>query len=253
VRRIRLTLQYDGAGYRGWQVQPEGPGVHTIQGALEDALAAIAGGAVRVHGAGRTDAGVHAAAQVAHFDTDLTHADAVWVRALNAHLPRDIAVIAAREVADVFHARHSALAKHYRYRILNRPVRCPFRRGVCWFVPVDLDVEAMARAAGHLVGTHDLTSFRASGCGARSPVRRVDRTAVARHGDEIAIDLVAGGFLKQMARNVVGSLVEVGRGRRPPDWIAEVLERRDRRSAGETAPPWGLVLVGVTYPPPFDT
>lgn len=249
MRRIRLTLQYDGAAYRGWQLQPEGP---TIQGALEAALAAMAGAPVRAHGAGRTDAGVHARAQVAHFDTGLTHADAVWVRALNAHLPRDIAVTAAREVADGFHARHSALSKHYRYRILNRPVRCPFRRGLCWFVPVDLDVEAMARAAGHLVGTHDFTSFRASGCGARSPVRRLDRAAVARDGDEIVIDLVAGGFLKQMARNVVGSLVEVGRGRRPASWLADVLEARDRRRAGETAPAWGLVLVAVTYPPPFD-
>jgi len=249
VRRIRLTLQYDGARFRGWQVQPEGA---TVQGALEDALAAMAGAPVRVHGAGRTDAGVHARAQVAHFDTDLAHADTVWVRALNAHLPRDIVVTAAREVADAFHARHSALAKHYRYRILNRPVRCPFRRGVCWFVPVDLDVEAMARAAGHLVGSHDFSSFRASGCGARSPVRRIDRTAVARDGDEIAIDLVAGGFLKQMARNVVGSLVEVGRGRRPASWLAEVLEARDRKLAGETAPAWGLILMGVTYPPDFD-
>jgi tRNA pseudouridine38-40 synthase len=253
VRRIRLTLQYDGARYRGWQVQPEGPGVRTIQGTLEAALAVLAGEPVRVHGAGRTDAGVHAEAQVAHFDTALEHADGVWVRALNAHLPRDVAVTDAREVADAFHARHTALAKHYRYRILNRPVRSPFRRGVCWFVPVALDVDAMARAAEGLLGTHDFTSFRASGCGARGPVRRIDRAAVARDGDEVVIDLLAGGFLKQMARNIAGSLVEVGRSRRPPGWIAEVLAARDRTRAGETAPAWGLTLVEVFYPPPFDT
>jgi len=249
VRRIRLTLQYDGARYRGWQVQPEGP---TVQGSVEAALAVIAGGPVRIHGAGRTDAGVHAVAQVAHFDTDLSHADDVWVRALNAHLPRDVAVTHAREVADAFHARHTALTKHYRYRILNRPVRCPFRRGVCWFLPMPLDVDAMARGAEHLIGTHDFTSFRASGCGARGPVRRLDRAAVARDGDEVVIELVASGFLKQMARNVVGTLVEVGRGRRPPAWIGEVLEAKDRTQAGETAAAWGLILMEVAYPPPFD-
>jgi len=249
VRRIRLTLQYDGARYRGWQVQPEGP---TVQGSVEAALAVIAGGPVRIHGAGRTDAGVHAVAQVAHFDTDLSHADDVWVRALNAHLPRDVAVTHAREVADAFHARHTALTKHYRYRILNRPVRCPFRRGVCWFLPMPLDVDAMALGAEHLIGTHDFTSFRASGCGARGPVRRLDRAAVARDGDEVVIELVASGFLKQMARNVVGTLVEVGRGRRPPAWIGEVLEAKDRTQAGETAAAWGLILMEVAYPPPFD-
>lgn len=249
MRRIRLTLQYDGARYRGWQVQPEGP---TVQGSVEAALAVIAGGPVRIHGAGRTDAGVHAVAQVAHFDTDLSHADDVWVRALNAHLPRDVAVTHAREVADAFHARHTALTKHYRYRILNRPVRCPFRRGVCWFLPMPLDVDAMARGAEHLIGTHDFTSFRASGCGARGPVRRLDRAAVARDGDEVVIELVASGFLKQMARNVVGTLVEVGRGRRPPAWIGEVLEAKDRTQAGETAAAWGLILMEVAYPPPFD-
>jgi len=248
VRRIRLTLQYDGAAYRGWQVQPEGP---TIQGVLEAALARIVGAPTRGHGAGRTDSGVHARAQAAHFDTDAAHADDVWVRALNAHLPRDVAVTHAREVADTFHARHCALSKHYRYRILNRPVRCPFRRGLCWFVPVPLDAEAMDRAARHLVGTHDFTSLRASGCGARSPVRRMEAATVTRDGDEVVCDLVGSGFLKQMVRGAVGSLVEVGRGRRPPGWIAEVLAARDRGAAGETAPAWGLTLMAVAYPPEF--
>jgi len=251
VRRIRLTLQYDGAAYAGWQVQPNLP---TVQGALEAALARIAGGPVRVTGAGRTDAGVHALGQVAHFDTELPHADGVWVRALNAHLPRDIVVREAREVPEGFHARYRAESKHYRYRVLNRQVRCPFRRGLTWFVPVPLDVEVMERAARRLVGTHDFTSFRASGCGAQSPVRRLDGIAVARAADddEVVFDLMGGGFLKQMARNIVGTLVEVGRGRHPPAWAEEVLAARDRRVAGETAAPWGLTLVSVTYPPPFD-
>lgn len=249
MRRIRLTLQYDGAAYAGWQVQPARA---TVQGTLEAALARICGGPVRVTGAGRTDAGVHALGQVAHFDTGLPHADGVWVRALNSHLPRDIAVREAREVAEAFHARHGAAGKHYRYRVLNRPVRCPFRRGYTWFVPVRLDVEAMERAARCLVGSHDFSSFRASGCGAKSPVRRLDRIRVARDGDEVVFDLEGTGFLKQMARNIVGTLVEVGRGRREPDWTARVLAAGDRRAAGETAAAWGLVLVRVAYPPPFD-
>jgi tRNA pseudouridine38-40 synthase len=251
TRRIRLTLQYDGAAYAGWQVQPA---LATVQGTLEAALAALHGGPVRVTGAGRTDAGVHALGQVAHFDTELTHDDGVWVRALNAHLPRDIAVRDAREVPEGFHARHRAESKHYRYRVLNRAVRCPFRRGLTWFVPLPLDVEAMARAARRLEGTHDFTSFRAAGCGAKSPVRRLDRIGVARtrEDDEVVFDLVGAGFLKQMARNIVGTLVEIGRGRRPVAWADEVLAARDRRAAGETAAPWGLTLVRVTYPPPFD-
>jgi tRNA pseudouridine38-40 synthase len=249
VRRIRLTLQYDGTAYAGWQVQPR---LATIQGTLEAALARMAGEPVRVTGAGRTDAGVHALGQVAHFDTTLAHADGVWVRALNAQLPRDIAVLDAREVAEGFHARHGAAAKHYRYRVLNRPVRCPFRRAHTWFVPVALDVEAMASGAAALTGTHDFSSFRAAGCGAASPVRRLDRAEVGREGDEVVFDLVGSGFLKQMVRNIVGTLVAVGRGRHRPERVAAVLAARDRSAAGETAPAWGLTLVRVTYPPPFD-
>jgi len=249
VRRVRLTLQYDGTAYAGWQVQPRAA---TVQGTLEAALARMAGGPVRVTGSGRTDAGVHALGQVAHFDTALDHADAVWVRALNAQLPKDIVVRAAREVDEAFHARHTAVAKRYRYRVLNRPERCPFRRAYTWFVPVALDPEAMQRAAGALVGTHDFSAFRAAGCGARSPVRHLERVAVRRDGDEVVFDLVGSGFLKQMARTVVGTLLEVGRGRRRPEWVAEVLAGRDRGAAGETAAAWGLALVEVTYPPPFD-
>jgi tRNA pseudouridine38-40 synthase len=250
VRRIRLILQYDGGAYAGWQVQP---GRDTVQGRLEAVLARMAGGPVRVTGSGRTDAGVHALGQVAHFDTELEHADGVWVRALNAQLPRDLAVVAAGEVAEAFHARHTATAKHYRYRVLNRPVRCPFRRHHTWFVPVGLDVAPMARSARDLVGEHDFAAFRASGCGAKSPVRRLDRLEVRRVEDEVVFDLEGSGFLKQMARNLVGTLLEVGRGRRPADWPEAVLATRDRRAAGETAAAWGLTLVRVTYPPPFET
>jgi tRNA pseudouridine38-40 synthase len=250
VRRIRLTLQYDGAAYAGWQVQP---GLTTVQGTLEAALEPLCGGQVRVTGAGRTDAGVHALGQVAHFDTEATHDDGVWVRALNAHLPRDVVVRQAREVPEAFHARYSAEGKHYRYRVLNRPERCPFRRAYAWFLPMPLDVEAMERAATCLVGSHDFSSFRASGCGAKSPVRRLDRVGVKRVEDEVVFDLEGAGFLKQMVRNIVGTLVEVGRGRKAPPWTAEVLAAKDRRAAGETAAAWGLTLVRVAYPPPFES
>lgn len=249
MRRIRLTLAYDGGAYAGWQVQP---GQATVQGALEAVLTRMAGGPVRVTGSGRTDAGVHALAQVAHFDTALPHADEVWPRALNAQLPWDVAVLGAREVAEAFHARHTAIAKRYRYRVLNRPVRCPFRRAHTWFVPTELDVDAMAGAARGLLGSHDFSAFRASGCGAKSPVRRLDRVDVRRVEDEVVFDLEGSGFLKQMARNVVGTLLEVGRGRHPPHWPEEVLAARDRTLAGETAPARGLTLVRVAYPPPFD-
>lgn len=248
MRRIRLTLAYDGTAYAGWQVQPNVP---TIQGTLGAVLCRIEGGPVRVTGAGRTDAGVHAHAQEAHFDTEKPHSDVTWVRALNAQLPRDIVVLAAREVEPEFHARHSAGAKHYRYRILNRPVPCPFRRAMAWYVPIPLDRDAMHEAARLLVGEHDFSGFRASGCAARSAVRRLDRLEVSRQGDEVVLDVVGSGFLKQMVRNIAGTLVEVGRGVRPPAWVGEVLRARDRTRAGETAPAWGLALVSVSYPAPF--
>ncbi len=245
MSRIRLLLQYHGAAYNGWQVQPGQP---TVQGAVEAAVARIEGAPVAVTASGRTDAGVHALAQVAHFDTARPHSTDTWQKALNANLPSDIAVLSADRVADGFHARFSAVGKHYRYRILNREARCPFRKDRSWHLPRPIDVAAMSDAAAHLVGEHDFSSFRASGCGARSPVRRLDRITIVRERDEVVFDLFGGGFLKQMVRNLVGTLIQVGLRVQPPEWVARVRDARDRTRAGETAPAWGLTLVSVDYP-----
>lgn len=250
MTRIRLTLAYDGTDFAGWQVQP---GAVSIQETLESALARIEEEPVRVTGAGRTDAGVHALAQVAHFDTGKDHPAETWVKALNANLPDDVVVRSARIVDKAFHARYSAGDKTYRYRILNRPVACPFRRRVVWHVPEPLDVAAMQKAATALVGEHDFTSFRAAGCGAKGPVRTIRCLSVETADDEVVFEVIGSGFLKQMVRNLVGTLVRVGRGKRPPAWPGEVLAAKDRTLAGETAPAKGLVMVRVTYPPPFDT
>ncbi|MBI5135962.1 MAG: tRNA pseudouridine(38-40) synthase TruA [Nitrospirae bacterium] len=246
--RVQLTIAYHGAAYCGWQVQP---GLPTIQGTLQAALAAIEGAPVHLTASGRTDTGVHALAQSAHFDTTRPHSADTWRMALNAHLPPDIAVLAAHRVPDAFHARYSAIGKHYRYRVLSRNARCPFRRDRCWFVPRALDVDAMRRAAAHLLGRHDFTSLRAGDCAAASPVRTITRLDVRPEADEIVFDVEGEGFLKQMVRNITGTLVHVGQGRRPPEWIPQMLAGRHRAHAGETAPAWGLALVAVHYPPHF--
>ena len=246
MTRIRLTLAYDGTDYAGWQVQPNAP---SIQGTLEAVLARVEGVPVRVTGAGRTDAGVHALAQVAHFDTGRDHPAKIWLKALNAQLPKDIVVLSAEAVDDAFHARYSAGDKQYRYRILNRTVPCPFRRHTVWHVPVALDADAMSRSAQALVGEHDFTSFRAAGCGAKRPVRDLRQLSIRADGDEVVFDVIGSGFLKQMVRNLVGTVVEVGRGKQPADWPEQVLAAKDRTLAGETAPARGLVMVGVSYPP----
>jgi len=242
--RIRLILQYHGARYHGWQVQPGQP---TIQGTLQNALAKIAAAPVSLVASGRTDSGVHALAQVAHFDSDRVLPTETWPRALNANLPDDIVVLAADQVDDQFHARYLAVGKHYRYRILNRPIRCPFRRDRSWHIPQALNVAAMAEAANHLTGDHDYTSFRASGCGADTPNRTVHRIDVLRDGDEVVFEVTGRGFLKQMVRNLVGTVVEVGHGREQSGWAAQVLAARDRCAAGPTAPAHGLTLVSVDY------
>ncbi|MDH4229337.1 MAG: tRNA pseudouridine(38-40) synthase TruA [Nitrospirota bacterium] len=243
-RRIRLTLQYDGGAYAGWQEQPDAV---SIQSTLQGILARMEKRPVALVAAGRTDAGVHALGQVAHFDTATGYPADTFLRALNAQLPPDIAVVAADDVAGDFHARHSAQGKHYRYRVLNRPAPCPFRRRYAWYVPRELDVEAMGEGAGRLLGEHDFSSFRASGCGAAHPRRTLTRLDVSRVDDEVVFDVEGPAFLKQMVRNLVGTLMVVGRGRHSPDWVGNVLAARDRTVAGETAPAWGLTLVRVFY------
>ncbi len=243
---FKLTIAYDGTGFVGWQRQAEGV---SIQGLLEDACAALDGRPVTVAGAGRTDAGVHALGQVASLALERAIDPAAVVRALNARLPPAVRVLGAHTMPDGFHARFSARRKSYRYRIANGPVLSPFERAYAWHVPAPaLDVGAMAGAAGVLEGRHDFKTFQGTGSETHGTERVVYSTRVGRgESGVITIDLSGNGFLRHMVRNIVGTLVEVGRGRRPADWVAEVLEAGDRALAGRTAPAAGLFLVSVEY------
>jgi tRNA pseudouridine38-40 synthase len=245
VTRYKLTLEYDGAGFAGWQRQDNGP---SVQAALEAAVLGFCGETVTVQGAGRTDAGVHALGQVAHVDlAKETHADTVR-DALNAHLkPAAVAVLAAEAVDGDFHARFSALERAYRYRIVNRRAPLALDRGRAWFVPQTLDAAAMHDAAQALLGHHDFTSFRASECQAKSPVKTLDVLNVIRDGQELRIEARARSFLHHQVRNMVGTLKLVGEGKWRRADVTRVLEARDRRAAGPTAPAEGLYLVSVGY------
>lgn len=253
--RIALGIEYNGRDFAGWQLQADdaqGRPVRTVQAALETALASVAAAPVRVHVAGRTDAGVHASAQVLHFDTDAERSDYSWVRGANSNLPADVAVLWARRVAGEFHARFSATGRTYRYVILNRAVRPALLAGrVSWdYRP--LDVARMQAAAVSLLGTHDFTSFRAMQCQAKNPVRELRRLTLRRTGDYVILEISANAFLHHMVRNIAGALAAVGAGERPPEWVAQTLAARDRTLAGVTAAPDGLYLCGVDYPAHFD-
>ncbi len=244
MRRFKLILEYEGTAYHGWQVQP---GLPTIQGLLQDALAKIEGAPVQVTGAGRTDSGVHALGQVASFRAD-THLDPLTLRrALNASLPRDIVIRHAEEVPSEFDAQRSARSKTYRYSILARDHPSAFLARHSLYVPVPLEFPAMARAAEFVVGTHDFSAFRAGTCMAVTSVRTVLQASWRPEGDLWQFEITANGFLQHMVRILVGTLLEVGRGKRRPSQVGEVLAARDRRQAGKTAPPHGLCLVEVQY------
>ncbi len=244
---VRLTIEYDGTDYHGWQRQPAAP---TIQSAIESAIFRISGEHASVVGAGRTDAGVHAAGQVAHFWTQAALEPHVWYRALNAVLPPDVKVIAADTVPESFHARFSAVRKRYRYRILNRPGPSPLERRTSWHVPYQINLSTMRRAAASLVGSHDFRAFEAadrSHDAARDTQCRLTRCSIRRQGDVVVVEIDGNRFLKYMVRNIVGTLVEVGSARRPADDVARILRSRDRRRAGVTAPAHGLTLIHVQY------
>ena len=242
--RIKLTLGYDGTAYHGWQKQPHHP---TVQGHLENALYRLTQQPLCVYGAGRTDAGVHALGQVAHFDTSVSRTPAEWMRALNAMLPEDIVVNAVEEVDEAFHARFSACAKTYRYQILHAKQPAPLWRHTRWFVHYDLDVTRMRDTAKALVGLHCFTSFCAVDTDAPNHWIDLQRIHIEQNGTFIDITLNAPRFLRYMVRNIVGFLVEVGRGKRCPDEIPDLLAAKDRRAAGPTAPPQGLILVKIDY------
>ncbi|GIX27353.1 tRNA pseudouridine(38-40) synthase TruA [Pelomicrobium sp. G1] len=247
--RIALGLEYDGSRFCGWQSQADGC---SVQDALERALGAIAGHPVRVVAAGRTDAGVHALAQVVHFDTRAARPESAWVRGTNTHLPASVAVLWARPVAEDFHARFSARERSYRYLLLNHPVRPGVASGrVGWFHQA-LDLERMREAARHLVGEHDFSAFRSSECQARTPVRTLSQLAIRREGSLLVFDFRANAFLHHMVRNILGCLVYVGKGAYPPEWLAQVLKGRDRALGAPTFPADGLYFSGVRYEPRWN-
>jgi tRNA pseudouridine38-40 synthase len=242
--RIALGVEYDGSRFCGWQTQPQGC---AVQDALERALGEVAGAPVATICAGRTDAGVHALGQVVHFDTGAERPDSAWVRGVNTLLPPACAVNWSRQVADDFNARYSATARDYRYLLLNHVVRpAADQTRVGWF-HLSLDLENMRAAARLLVGKHDFSAFRSAECQAKSPVRTLTRLDVSRRADYIVFDFSANAFLHHMVRNIVGSLVYVGKGKYPPEWLGEVLAGRDRSRAAPTFEAAGLYLSRVHY------
>lgn len=248
MARYRLTLEYHGGPFVGWQRQDNGS---SVQGVLEAALGGLDGGSVTVTGAGRTDAGVHARGQVAHVDLRKPWEPARLAAAANHHLrPHPVAVLEAAEAAPDFHARFDAVERAYVYRIVDRAAPLTLEHGLAWRVPGPLDAAAMAEAAAHLVGRHDFTTFRASQCQALSPVRTLDVLAVRRVGEAVEVEARARSFLHNQVRSIVGTLVKVGRGRWTPGRVAEALAACDRAHCGPVAPPDGLCLVAVRYPDP---
>ncbi|MDN5293350.1 MAG: tRNA pseudouridine38-40 synthase [Eubacteriales bacterium] len=243
---IKLVLAYDGTNYHGFQKQ-SGTKLPTIQGILEEALRKLTREEIKVNGAGRTDAGVHARGQVVNFRTSARIPPARYVPALNGMLPPDIRVMAAEEVDESFHARYSARAKTYTYTIYNASLPDVFRRLYTWHVSVPLNVEAMRKGAAFLLGRHDFSAFQATGSSARNPVRHLMELTLTCQGPEICLTFTADGFLYNMVRNITGTLVEVGMGRRAPEEIAAILASRERRRAGICAPPQGLCLEKVYY------
>lgn len=245
LKRIALGLEYDGRAFYGWQVQPQ---LATVQAALETALSRMAGHAVRVHAAGRTDAGVHGAMQVVHFDSAASRPLTAWVRGVNSFLPSGMAVLWASEVPDDFHSRFSATARHYRYLLLNHPVRPALLAGRVGWIHQRLDLAAMREAADLLLGEHDFSSFRAAECQAKTPVKILQRLDIRADGDLIRCDFSANAFLHHMVRNIMGALLHVAKGNEGAGWIRELLAARNRSVAPPTFMPDGLYLAGVSYP-----
>jgi len=244
--RLALGVEYCGTAFHGWQSQPSG---HTVQDALQGALGRIAGGAVGVICAGRTDTGVHATHQVVHFDTEVDRPLTAWVRGVNSHLPEGVAVRWAQPVDDEFHARFSARGRRYRYLLLNRPQRPGLWQGrVGWF-HLPLDVAAMQTAAVHLLGEHDFSAFRAADCQAKTPIKTLWRADIRQRGNLLVFDFEASAFLHHMVRNLVGTLVYIGKGAQGSDWVADLLTQRDRKLAAPTFSPHGLYFRGPIYEP----
>lgn len=249
--RISCCIEYDGRRYSGWQIQALS-NVLTIQAELERALGEVAAAPVRVHCAGRTDTGVHASGQIIHFDAPAARSIKAWVLGTNTHLPEDIRVLWAAPVPEDFHARFSALSRRYRYIIANTAVSPALLCGQVTWQRRQLDAVRMHEEAQSLLGEHDFTSFRAASCQSTTPMRNIHSIEVSRHGKLVVIDIKANAFLHHMVRNIAGSLMAVGSGRRDKTWIERLLQARDRNQAADTAAPHGLYLVEVDYPPRYD-
>ncbi|WOD07279.1 tRNA pseudouridine(38-40) synthase TruA [Marinomonas sp. GJ51-6] len=250
TKKVVLVVEYNGSAYKGWQAQKFG--VPSVQENLEKALAVITNHPVKVICAGRTDSGVHASAQVVHFETDVERNERAWTLGVNTYLPSDISVVAARNVSDDFHARFSAVSRRYRYVIYSSDLRpAILAKGVTWTYK-KLDADVMKEAAKVFLGTHDFTSFRAVGCQANTPIRTVLNFNVQKLGQYIVLDVRANAFLHHMIRNFAGVLMTIGAGEKPISWAKDVLEAKDRCQGGITAPPDGLYFVDAQYPEPFN-
>ncbi|GJM06915.1 MAG: tRNA pseudouridine synthase A [marine bacterium B5-7] len=243
--RLALGIEYDGTLYHGWQSQPDRS---SVQATLEQALSCVADQPIQVMCAGRTDARVHALEQVVHFDTTANRKPIAWVFGTNTELPSSIAVKWMREVSEDFHARYSAVQRHYEYIIDNSPTRSALWCQRMAWERRTLDAERMHLAAQHLLGEHDFSAFRASSCQAKTPVRHMTRVDVERHGHRIVVSLSANAFLHHMVRNIVGVLLHIGKGEAEPEWVNTLLDSRDRKQAANTAPACGLYLAKVDYP-----
>ncbi len=247
--RFALGVEYQGKHFFGWQSQR---GLRTVEGELTRAISFVANHPIKVHCAGRTDKGVHAAGQVVHFDAEVNRSDYQWLMGINSQLPKDVAVQWIREVDESFHARFSATRRYYRYYLINDSVRSALLNQHCAWHWRQLKLAPMQTAANYLLGEHDFSSFRAAECQANSPVRTITEVNLQQQGKLIWLDLVGNAFLHHMVRNIMGSLLEVGEGCRQPGWLQEVLEAKDRCAAGKTAPPEGLYLARVDYPSQFN-
>jgi tRNA pseudouridine38-40 synthase len=248
MARFAVGVEYDGRAYSGWQFQP---GLDTVQDVVQRALSRVADAQIDCVCAGRTDAGVHALAQVVHFDSDAVRTERAWRLGTNTYLPNDVSVAWVREVAPHFHARFSATARSYRYFIFNRDSRPALSFGRATWERRPLDAPRMHAAAQVLLGEHDFSAFRAIECQSKSPVRKVERLEVGRQGEWVTVEITANAFLHHMVRNVAGLLISVGVGESPPERVASVLAGRDRKVSAATAPPDGLYLAAVHYPGEF--
>ena len=243
--KIALGVEYLGTDFHGWQIQKSG--LRTVQGVVEPALSKIANHPVRVFCSGRTDAGVHAQEQIIHFETQTTRADGAWLFGGNANLPSDVNFKWAKEVNDDFHARFNAHARSYEYKIHHHPVRSSLKTGYYLWEPRSLNIDDMRKAAAFLVGEHDFSCFRGSMCQAKSPIKTIEYLQIDEIGDDLIIKVKANAFLHHMVRNLVGTLLKIGRGEENPEWMLSVLDSKDRKEAGPTAEPQGLYFIKAHY------